>query len=86
MKRLPRLIFIALAALLLVSLLAACANPLASRAPAKSNQPPAVVQPAQDGQSTANGFQADPQADALEQALTDLEHQLRSTDTLDDLR
>jgi hypothetical protein len=41
MKRQTRLIFIALAALLLIELLAACANPIGSRTPGKANQPPA---------------------------------------------
>jgi hypothetical protein len=74
MKRLTRLVFIALVALLLISLLAACANPIGSRTPAGSNQPPAAA------------VQSDPQADALEQTLTDLDNQLKSTDTLDDLQ
>ena len=85
MKRLTRLVFSALLALMLISLVAACANPIGSRTPAGSNQPPAAVQPAQDGQ-VGSAIQSDPQADALEQALTDLDNQLKSTDVLDDLK
>ena len=85
MKRLTRLLFIALLALALISLLAACANPASSRTPAGSNQAPAAIQPAQDGHA-GSAIQSDPQADALEQALTDLDNQLKSTDMLDDLK
>lgn len=84
MKRLTRLVFSVLLALMLISLLAACANPIGSRPPAGSNQPP-PVQPVQDGQ-VGSAIQSDPQADALEQALTDLDSQLKSTDVLDDLK
>ena len=85
MKRLSRLVFIALVALTLISLLVACTQAIGSRTPSGSNQPPAAVQPAQGGQ-VGSSSQSDPQADALEQALTDLEHQLESVDVLNDLK
>ncbi len=85
MKRTTRLLFIAVLALTLVSLLAACANPASSHTPTGSNQPPAAIRPAQDGHA-GSAIQSDPQADALEQALTDLDNELRSTDVLDDLK
>ena len=81
MKRLTALVCVALLALTLISLLAACANPIGSRSPASANQLPAVVQPYPGGQE-----QSDPQAAALEQALTDLANQLNATDVLDDLK
>ena len=81
MKRQTRSVFVALLVLTLISLLVACANPISSRTPAGANQLPAVVQPAQGKQD-----QSDPQADALEQALTDLDNQLNATDVLDDLK
>jgi hypothetical protein len=65
--------------LLIISLIAACANPIGSRVPTGSNQPPAAVQ---FGNSS---IQSDPQAEALEQVLTDLDNQLKSSDLLDDL-
>ncbi len=80
MDRLTRFAMIALSALLIIGLLAACANPIGSRTPARSNQPPAAIQ---SGGTTS---QLDPQADAIERALTDLDNQLKSTDTLDDLQ
>lgn len=84
MKRLTRIAFIALLALTLISLLAAYANPIGSRTSTGSNHSPAMVQPAQTGQSSAT--QSDPQAEAIDQALTDLDNQLKSTDMLDDLQ
>jgi hypothetical protein len=85
MKRLTHLVIIMLLALALISLLAACANPTGSRTSAGSNRPPAAIQPAQDVH-TGSAIQSDPQADALEQALTDLDSQLKSTDMLEDLK
>jgi|WetSurMetagenome_2_1015567.scaffolds.fasta_scaffold252726_2 hypothetical protein len=79
MKQATRLASIALITLLLASLLAACTSPIGSRVPSGSNQPPAAVQ------SGNSSTQTDPQADALEQVLTDLDNQLKSSDLLDDL-
>ena len=84
MTRLTRLIFIAILALTLISLLAACANLAGLRIPAGSN-PPAGIRLAQDDHAGST-IQSDPQADALEQALTDLDNQLKSTDVLDGLK
>ena len=83
MKRLTRVVFITLLALTLIGLLAACANPIGSRTSTGSNHPSAAVQPAQNGQSSAT--KSDPQAEAIDQALTDLDNQLKSTNMLDDL-
>ncbi len=85
MKRLARLLFVALLALMLLSLLVACANPIGSRASTGANRPPAAAQPSKAA-PIGNGLQSDPQADSLDQALTDLEYQLNSTDMLDDLK
>lgn len=82
MKRLTRSAFIVLAALMLVSLLTACAYPIGTRNSTGSSQPP-VVQPSPAGDTS---IQADPQADAIEQSLTDLDSQLKSVDTLDDFQ
>ncbi len=86
MKRLSRISLITILTLMLMSLLAACANPIGSRTLTGSNQPPIgaqpdKIEPANNGNVTANS-----QADDIEQALNDLDNQLRSTDTLDDLK
>ena len=85
MKRLSRLVFIALVALTLISLLVACNQAIGSRTTSGSNQLPAAVQPAQ-GRQVGSSSQSDLKADALEQALTDLDHQLESVDVLNDLK
>ncbi len=79
MKHLSRLILITVLALMLMSLLAACANPIGTRAPTGAQ--PAKIEPANNGNSMA-----DSQANDIEQALNDLDNQLKSTDTLDDLK
>ncbi len=79
MKRLSRLILITVLALMLMSLLAACANPIGSRSPTGAQ--PASIEPANNGNVTT-----DSQANDIEQALSDLDNQLKSTDTLDDLK
>ncbi|HTP06749.1 MAG TPA: hypothetical protein VMP08_00755 [Anaerolineae bacterium] len=84
MNRLTRSVVIALGILLIISLLAACANPIGSRAPVGSNQAPAA-QPAKVAPA-GTAIQPDPQADSIEQALNDLDQQLSTTDTLDDLK
>jgi hypothetical protein len=45
-----------------------------------------MVQPASGEPTSGASSQPDPQADAIERDLTDLDHQLNSTDTLDDLK
>lgn len=86
MKRLMRIAFSALVVLLLISLLAACTHAFDSRPAIRSNQPPAVAQPAKAAPMGRNLAQADPEADAIELSLTDLDNQLQSVDTLDDFR
>ncbi len=86
MKCLKHLILIAAVAVMLLSLLAACANPIGSRTSTRSNQLPASVQPPSGEPTGGTAIQADPQADAIEQALIELDNQLKSTDTLDDLK
>ncbi len=83
MKQLARLVLIALLALALISLLATCANPIGTHTSTNANQSPAVLQPAAAG---GTSIQADPQADSIEQDLTNLDNQLKSTDTVDDLQ
>ncbi len=86
MKRLSRIILITVLALMLMSLLAACANPIGSRSPTGSNQPPMGAQPAKIEPANNGIVTVDSQANDIEQALSDLDNQLKSTDTLDDLK
>jgi len=79
-----------LLAILLISLLAACSNPIGPHASNGSSPAPAAAQPAAVQSNTvgveSTSNQADPQADDIEQALTDLDQQLNSIDTLDDFK
>jgi len=86
MKRLSRVVLIALLAVMVLSLLVACANPIGSRSPTGSNQSPAADQPAQIEPANNGSVATDAQADDIEQALNDLDNQLKATDMLDDLK
>ncbi len=86
MKQLTRLACIVLVALILTSLLAACNTATGTRAPARFSQPLTGAQPAMSTSGDNMTIQADPQADEIEQSLTDLDNQLKSTDTLDDFK
>jgi hypothetical protein len=86
MKRLSRLVPIVILMLVLISLLAACAHSIGSRTPTGTNQPPAAAQPAKIEPADHGTVATDAQADDIEQALNDLDNQLRATDTLDDLK
>ncbi len=86
MKRLSRIILLAVLALMLMGLLAACANPIGARHPTGSNPPLMGAQPAKLEPANTGDAPADSRANDIEQALNDLDNQLKSTDTLDDLK
>ncbi len=86
MKRLSRIILITILTLMLMSLLAACANPIGSRPPTGSNQPPLGAQPDKIEPANNGNVTVDSQANDIDQALNDLDNQLKSTDTLDDFK
>jgi hypothetical protein len=90
LTRLTRLTANALFVVVLLSLVAACSNPIGSRTSTGSSRPPAAALPAavqsNSAPAASTSIEADPQADDIEQSLTDVNQQLNSIDALDDLK
>ncbi len=89
MKSPSRALSVVVLSVLLISLLAACNNPIGPRSFSDSRQPQApaaTVGAPQTNTHSAIDAGPDSQGDEIERSLDDLTNELNSTDTVDDLK